>query len=148
MKNYRILLLSVFVLVFAGCTNSQVTETPGTSPNTTTEPVKQTIKTDLTAAEFDAKIKGDPTAPLIDVRTPDEFSQGHLPNAVNIDWNGNNFNTQIAALDKTKPVYVYCLSGARSGSAADKMRTDGFTEVYELSGGIKQWKAENRPVTQ
>ena len=143
MKNYSILFLSLFVLV--GCTNSQVAETQET---TTTESAIQTIKTDLSTSEFEAKINTDPTVPLIDVRTPEEYSQGHLQNAVNIDWNGSTFTTQIATLDKTKPVYVYCLSGKRSAAAADKMRSDGFTEVYELAGGIKQWQADNLPVVK
>ncbi|MBK7038550.1 MAG: rhodanese-like domain-containing protein [Bacteroidetes bacterium] len=145
MKNYSIIFLSLFVFVFVGCTNSQVTET---QEKTTTESAIQTIKTDLSTSEFEAKIKSEPTAPLIDVRTPEEYSQGHLQNAVNIDWNGNSFATQISTLDKSKPVYVYCLSGKRSGAAADKMRSDGFTEVYELAGGIKQWQADNLPVVK
>lgn len=144
MKNYSILFLSLFVFIFIGCTNSQVTETN----TTTSETISQTIKTDLTAGEFETNLKSNPNAPLIDVRTAEEYSEGHLQNAINIDWNGNSFATQISALDKTKPVYVYCLSGKRSGAAANKMRADGFTEVYELAGGIKQWQAENRPVVK
>lgn len=84
---------------------------------------------------------------LIDVRTPEEYAEGHIANAVNMDWNGDNFSTESAKLDKTKPVMVYCLSGGRSADAADYLRKNGFTKVYELNHGILGWKAEHLPVT-
>ena len=105
------------------------------------------IKTNLSATEFADKIKELPNARLIDVRTPDEFSKGHLANANNYDWNGTEFDNQIATLDKSEPVFVYCLSGGRSSSAANKMRSDGFTQVYEMDGGIMKWRGENLPET-
>ncbi|MDI1354260.1 MAG: thioredoxin domain-containing protein [bacterium] len=104
-------------------------------------------QTNLAATAFSEKIKELPGAPIIDVRTPDEFSNGHLKNAKNIDWNGDNFDSEIAGLDKTKPVFVYCLSGGRSSSAAAKMRSGGFKTVYELSGGMMKWRAANLPET-
>lgn len=100
-------------------------------------------KESLNASEFSKKISETQDAKIIDVRTPEEFEKGHLINALNYDWNGNNFDTEISSLDKSKPVFVYCLSGGRSGSAASKMRSDGFKEVYELEGGIIKWRAEN-----
>jgi thioredoxin len=105
------------------------------------------IKTNLSATEFADKIKELPTATLIDVRTPDEFSKGHLANANNYDWNGTEFDNQIAPLDKSEPVFVYCLSGGRSSSAANKMRSDGFLTVYEMDGGIMKWRGANLPET-
>jgi thioredoxin len=81
----------------------------------------------------------------VDVRTPGEFSKGHLVNAQNIDYNGDNFKQEISKVDKTKPVYVYCLSGGRSGNAAREMRAMGYKEVYELDGGILKWRAANLP---
>ena len=103
--------------------------------------------TNLSATEFATKIKSLKSVEIIDVRTPDEFSKGHLQNAKNFDWNGDNFEQQIAALDRSKPVMVYCLSGGRSSSAAAKMRSEGFKEVYELDGGIMKWRAANLPET-
>ena len=99
------------------------------------------------ANEFAEKIKDMPTSKIVDVRTPDEFSKGHLENALNYDWNGNEFDKQIAPLDKSKPVFVYCLSGGRSSSAASKMRSEGFKTVYELDGGIMKWRGANLPET-
>jgi thioredoxin 1 len=97
----------------------------------------------INASAFAAKIKQYPDAPVVDVRTPKEFSSGHISNAVNINWNSPDFNKHIALLDKSKPVMIYCLSGARSSAAANKMRASGFKEVYELDGGILKWRAAN-----
>lgn len=121
--------LSIIALVFilASCGNSQT----------------DAIKTNLSATEFAAKINELADAPIVDVRTPDEFSKGHLVNALNYDWNGSSFDKQTATLDKSQPVFVYCLSGGRSADAASKMRKDGFKEVYELDGGIMSWRSNN-----
>ncbi len=81
------------------------------------------------------------------MRTPDEFSKGHLQNALNYDWNGDDFGKQTASLNKANPLYVYCLSGGRSSSAASKLRSEGFKEVYELDGGIMKWRGADLPET-
>lgn len=99
----------------------------------------------LEAKEFAEMINELPTAPIIDVRTADEFSNGHLAKAKNIDWNSNAFETGIQELNKENPVFVYCLSGGRSSAAAEKMRAIGFKNVYELEGGIMKWRAANLP---
>jgi rhodanese-related sulfurtransferase len=75
------------------------------------------------------------------VRTPKEYADQHLDNAVNIDWNGDNFVGQAQKLDKSKPVFVYCLAGSRSKSAANKLHELGFKEIYNLEGGILKWNA-------
>lgn len=82
---------------------------------------------------------------LLDVRTPSEYAEEHLNNAVNIDYNGNQFQDEIGKLDKSRPVYVYCLSGGRSASAAQALSDKGF-KVYNMKGGIMQWKAKNYPL--
>lgn len=100
----------------------------------------------LTAKEYSKKIESMPNAPIIDVRTPEEFKTGHIAKAVNYNWNGDKFLSQIAKLDKTKPVFVYCHAGGRSNAAANKMRSIGFKKVYDLSGGFTSWKAASLPV--
>lgn len=101
----------------------------------------------LNAQAFSEKIKQLPDAVVIDVRTPEEFSKGHLQHAVNIDWNGGDFGNSTAKLDKSKPVFVYCLVGGRSAKAAAQMRADGFKEVYEMEGGMMKWRAAGLPET-
>lgn len=78
---------------------------------------------------------------IIDTRTPAEFSEGHIPGAVNIDINGEEFAAKVAELDKSRPVAVYCRGGRRSKEAAKHMVSCGF-EVTELSEGILSWTGE------
>lgn len=103
--------------------------------------------TNLSPNEFSAKIKQLPNAPLIDVRTPNEYAQGHLQNARNININSGDFQQQIAKLDRNKPVLVYCLSGGRSSSAMSILLSMGFKEVYNMAGGMMKWRAANLPET-
>jgi thioredoxin 1 len=102
-------------------------------------------KTNLSPADFAKQISSMPEAPVLDVRTPEEFAGGHIAKAVNVDWNGADFEKEIAGLDKKKPVFVYCLSGGRSGSAAKMMRDAGFSSVFELNGGMIRWRSEGQP---
>ena len=102
-------------------------------------------KTILTVAEFDKAISAGDSVQVLDVRTAGEYQSGHIANALQADWNeATEFNRRINFIDKNKPVYVYCLSGGRSSSAAAKMRETGYQTVYELKGGIMAWQAANR----
>lgn len=105
-------------------------------------------KNALAPKAFDDKLKATADATLVDVRTPEEFAEGHLAGAKNFDWNGGHFEHQVMGLDKTKPVFVYCLKGGRSASAAEKLRSLGFKQVYELEGGTSAWTAANMPLTK
>lgn len=99
----------------------------------------------LEALEFQKTIKSYPNAPIIDVRTPEEFANGHLKKAKNINWNDANFKPLIGKLDRKNPVFIYCHSGGRSQSAAKTMHSLGFVSVYELKGGFSSWLDHNLP---
>jgi len=107
----------------------------------------KTINTSITVEEFEKKLS-DGNAQLIDVRTPEEYNQGHLKGALNYNINSSEFENQLSKLDKNKPVLVYCLSGGRSGSAAEMMADKGFTEVYNMQGGIMKWIAANKKLDE
>ena len=77
---------------------------------------------------------------VIDVRTPAEFASGHLPNAINIDFENPNFKQEIEKLDKEVTFAVYCRSGNRSGKATSAMSKAGFTKIYDMQGGIIDWQ--------
>ncbi|UOU97218.1 thioredoxin domain-containing protein [Chryseobacterium daecheongense] len=99
----------------------------------------------LPATEFSQKINQTKDAQLVDVRTPGEFRNGHLKNAMNIDWNADDFSEKAKALDTDKPIFVYCMSGPRSTAAAAKLREMGFKNVYEMQGGMMKWRNANLP---
>lgn len=93
----------------------------------------------VTPARFQALIDSLPNEQLVDVRTPEEFNGGFIANAMNMDWNGPDFKMQAANLKKDQPVMVYCLSGGRSASAVSWLRENGFKQVIELQGGVRNW---------
>ncbi len=101
----------------------------------------------LDAEQFAAAITL-PDTTILDVRTPAEFAQGHLPGALNIDVNSPDFATAIADLDKTKPYAVYCRSGNRSATALHIMADQGFTAAYHLGGGIGAWSQAGGEIVQ
>ncbi len=85
---------------------------------------------------------------VLDVRTPSEFSAGHIANAININLEGSDFATEVSKLDKNATVAVYCRSGNRSGVATKQMAELGFTDMYDMQGGILDWEAAGGPVVQ
>lgn len=101
--------------------------------------------TSLSAEEFDKAISSKDSVQVLDVRTPGEYAGGHIKNTLWANWNDRQeFDRRISFIDKSKPVYVYCLAGGRSAAAAAKMRSMGFEKVYELKGGINAWKAADK----
>ena len=84
---------------------------------------------------------------LLDVRTAEEYQSGHLAHALQADWNNDEqFQERTKALDKTKPLYVYCLSGGRSNAAMNWLLKNGFTKVYNMKGGINAWNQGNKAI--
>ena len=96
----------------------------------------------LSYEEFKQQIESDKNAVLIDVRTKEEYRQGHIPKAKNIDISSSAFPKEIEKLHNSKSYYVYCRSGARSRSACSHMSKAGLEQVNNLSGGILSWKGK------
>lgn len=106
----------------------------------------QEEKSSLEAMAFYEKLKSEPEAVILDVRTPGEFQEGALQSAVNVDYNGGNFEAEVSKMDKSKTYFVYCLAGGRSSSAASLMRKSGFKKVIDLKGGMMAWQKEGLPM--
>ena len=100
--------------------------------------------TQVPAVVFDKAIKSKEIQ-LLDVRTKEEYQQGHIANALQANWNDDTeFEKRTSSLNISKPVYVYCLSGGRSAAAASNLRKKGYN-VVELKGGINAWRNANLP---
>jgi rhodanese-related sulfurtransferase len=124
MKKYLLIALSILFIACNAQTNMQ-----------------------LNAIEFESALTKDSTIQLLDVRTSEEFKSGHLKNALWADWNNDQeFERRIGFINKNNPVYVYCLSGGRSASAAAALRKKGYKNVMELKGGINAWRSNNKTV--
>jgi rhodanese-related sulfurtransferase len=95
------------------------------------------------ATDFAKKINTMQNPQILDVRTPEEFTEGHIKNAANVNWLGERFVSDAEKFDKTKPIFVYCKSGNRSMKATEKLQQLGFKNIYELEGGFMKWRDAN-----
>jgi hypothetical protein len=106
----------------------------------------QSGNSQINAEQFEKGIQSTEVQ-LLDVRTAIEYKKVHIAKSLQADWNDKNqFKDRTAHLDKSKTIYVYCLSGGRSAAAAQWMRDAGFKEVLELKGGINSWISNSKPV--
>lgn len=120
---YRALLFLTVLFTIISC-NSQTTEK---------------LKT-VDVKTFSKEIKETSNPQILDVRTPEEFAEGHIDNALNINWNGDNFVKEAEKLNKDEAVFVYCKSGRRSLEASKKLEELGFKNIYNLDGGYIKWR--------
>jgi rhodanese-related sulfurtransferase len=134
MKRSTILLslLAISILILAAC--AAPASTAGTSALISPASYVDQFGADQS---FDEHI-------LLDVRTPEEFANGHIPGAINI--NVEELSTRMSEIPSDLPVVVYCRSGNRSATAAAMLSGQGYT-VYDL-GGIIDWQAAGLPVSQ
>ena len=93
-------------------------------------------------------VQANPPADLVilDVRTAEEFDNGHLEGAVMLDFYDPDFAAQIADLDPDVPYLLYCQSGNRSGQTAEIMEQLGFVDVADVDGGILAWADAGQPI--
>lgn len=140
-----LLLVPAFAILSCG-ENTNTNTVEKTEPDTPVveKSVQQEtqVSEDIDAAKFKTFIdKGDGI--ILDVRTPGEYANGNIGGSINIDFRDAGFAASVDTLDKTKPVYVYCQSGGRSGQAKEILINQGFTKVYNLVGGYGNWPYKN-----
>jgi rhodanese-related sulfurtransferase len=122
----KVIALLASVLLLAGCSSSS-------------------SAVDLSVSEFSSKV-AEAGIITLDVRTPGEFNEGHIEGALLVDFQSGNFENEIASLDKSKTYAVYCRSGSRSGQAVKIMSDAGFTNIYNLDGGVIDWASAGLPL--
>lgn len=92
--------------------------------------------------------KDNPNFVILDVRTPEEFLGEYIENAVNLDYYSDTFRNDLDKLDKNRTYLIYCKSGRRSENALNIMKEQDFREVYNMLGGIIEWKSKGLPTTK
>ncbi|MGI6242910.1 MAG: rhodanese-like domain-containing protein [Prevotella sp.] len=103
--------------------------------------------TSVDVDQFETSIMSD-NVQLVDVRTAEEYAEGHIAYAANIDIQKANFKDKAQTmLDKESPAYVYCRSGHRSMMAAKELAKMGF-KVVNLSGGVMEWTNKGKPLNK
>ena len=124
----KVIALIAVALLLAGCSSSS-------SAN------------NLSVEEFSAKA-AEPGVVTLDVRTPGEFAEGYIQGARLIDFQSGNFESEIATLDKNATYAVYCRSGNRSEQAVKVMQEAGFTNVFNMNGGVIDWANAGLPLVR
>ena len=138
----KLLTLFISALLLSLAADAQSSTTSAADSSTLTRYVR------LVPEAFHTTLAALPNEQLIDVRTPTEYAQGHLPEATLIDFRSPHFERNISRLDQDRPVMIYCAKGGRSTAAATRLRKLGFREIYELDGGFTEWIRADRPVAQ
>ena len=138
-----ILLLLTFTVTM-GCIEDDDEPEPKPDP----EPQGQIIKDITNEASYQMIMdnKTDPDFIILDVRTAEEFDDGHIEDAIKIDFYSETFSEELDELNKTKTYLIYCRTANRSGQAMDMMKDLNFSEVYNMLGGIVEWEANGYPV--
>lgn len=122
--------LSIFLLLLLIC---------GCKPPAT-RPSHATVISPGMAHNLILQQSGNTSFKIVDVRTPSEFSSGHIQGAINIDW--VNDRKRLMTLSKTDTLLVYCQSGRRSALAVAYLKDHGFSYLFNMSGGLIQWKKD------
>ena len=108
---------------------------------------KASVTKDVTPDEAALLMKGKAPVLVVDVRTPDEFAEGHIPGAKNVDFLGDDFEKQLAALPMDRPLIVHCAAGNRSSKAVAKLAAlQKSAQIFHLKSGFHGWKAAGKPI--
>lgn len=135
----RISFLAASLFLFAcGGTSQQ----PAAASSTDKADAKKQVVQQLKPQQYAQLMAEKNNAVVLDVRTPQEVADGVIEcNEVHYDFYDSDFRDRIKTLDHDAPVFVYCAVGGRSGQAMDFMQREGFSEIYNLDGGIRAWIA-------
>ena len=121
------------------------------SPVTDSSESKTQVIQDITPEEAHVLIqknKDNQNIVILDVRTPEEFAERHIKNAVNLNYYSDTFREDLNKLDKDKTYIIHCRSGGRSGRNSEMMKELGFKEAYNMNGGIVEWEEKGFPTTK
>lgn len=136
--------LTALSLGLAGCSSTDAAPATATVQGPAAPVTAPAAPERVDAARF-SEVVASPGVAIIDVRTPEEFAQGHIEGAVNYNVEGPDFTSQVLALDPAGTYAVYCRSGNRSQVAVSSMASAGIPGVYELETGIVGWEAAGLP---
>lgn len=133
------------VLLLAGCGSNP--PPPPATENSEPSQIARRIPLEE-AYQLVQRRKHDQTFVILDVRTPEEYARGHIPQAVNTDYYAQTFKTELGKLDKNHTYLIHCAVGGRSAKALQLMKQMRFQEVYEVKAGFRGWQAAGYPTTQ
>ncbi len=117
------------LLISNSCTSGNPNDTDHVSKDIDVKEAQQMIQDNLNNQDF----------VILDTRTPREYENGHLENSVFLNYSSPTYKQEIEKLDRTKKYLIYCHSGGRSKTTLNMMKEMGFSEAYNMKGGIVAW---------
>jgi phage shock protein E len=138
---FACLLCLAFGFISVSCSKS-------TSESTSSSGGEKAIEVVDIEADAAAKLLAEGAVSVLDVRTPEEFSLGHIANAIHHNIYDDNFVESVKALDQSKSYLVHCatgVDGGRSRKAVESLKAAGATKIYHLNGGIVAWQQAGEP---
>ena len=139
----RLVVLTATMLAAAASTADQAGAAPS-QPATAPAAAGASLASISPQALLARLAKGDPSLFVLDVRTAEEYSAGHVPGAINVPY--DQVASHLAEIPKNKDVVLYCRSGRRVGLAAEVLRASGYTKLEHLQGDMPAWSKDGRPV--
>ena len=147
--NTKIVVVSVVGSLGLGLTSCQVKKPAESNENSSTdEKVAASHIITIDAKSASALLENDSSVVVLDIRTPAEFAQGHIKDAINVDFKSAGFSAALAKLDKSKTYLMHCRSGGRSGRALPTFKKQQFTKIYHLNHGIQDWQKSSLPLVR
>jgi rhodanese-related sulfurtransferase len=140
--------LACLALLLTSLITSGCTLVTGEEPDTVSTTLQVYDVTVQKAFSLIQENEGNSDFVILDVRTPEEYSEGHIEGAINYDYYAGDFESNLDELDKAKTYLVYCHSGKRSAGARDIMADLGFRYIYNMTGGVSDWQSAGYPVVR
>ena len=134
------LILSIVLCINSGC--SEKVEPISNSYQDTNSTIQEFQFTNMKAVEAAKILKDNPKAVVLDIRTLAEFNEGHIPNAINIDYKADSFESELGKLDRETTYVMHCRSGRRSANSFETFKKLGFKNIIHMDDGILGWKEE------
>jgi rhodanese-related sulfurtransferase len=152
MRDFRFIAARLPRLSFVLLASCWFVQTILAEPNSNTAKTQQKAAPKAVARRVDVdefeKLSQNKKNPVLDVRTEKEFAAGHIPGAINLDFNSPQFESKVAALNKERLYLVHCAAGVRSAKACQTMSRLGFTNLVDLAPGFRAWEKAGKPVAK
>lgn len=140
--------LFLFVAAAVAALNTSVLATPPSTNQAKAKVANVGGAKNIKATEAEKLLKADKQITILDVRTPEEYTEGHIPGAKNLNLFDPAFKAKLAALEKDKPYLVHCASGNRSSRVRDMMQAMHFTNIYHMQDGFNAWRKAGEPIVK
>lgn len=143
MKSIYFILVITLVAFSWSCSDSapkEEADKASANTNTVAPALSQSFDGQISKKRFAAMLKSTTNPQLVDVRTPEEFKDGNIEGALNMNFYDDDFSSQLKTLDHARPLFIYCKSGGRSGKTYKMLKDMGVEKVYDLKGGYSSWE--------